>query len=103
MPAPPRLDVFREPHDGGTWICRRDPRLVRRYAELIQRTAAGIPYAPPEVALLFKARHHEVPKNEHDFAGAAPLLPAAARDWLVSALQRIAPGHPWLARLEPLE
>jgi hypothetical protein len=27
-----RFDVFREPHDGDIWICRRDPRIRRRSA-----------------------------------------------------------------------
>ena len=36
-------DVFREPHDGGTWICRRDQSLRLPYDAIIERTAAGLP------------------------------------------------------------
>lgn len=32
-----RFDVFREPHDGDVWICRRDEQRIRRRA-LIDRT-----------------------------------------------------------------
>src|SRR5882724_11829263 len=31
-----RFDVFREPHDGDTWLCRRDERLRRSYPDLIR-------------------------------------------------------------------
>lgn len=30
------LDVFREPHDGDVWICRRDEEIRRPYAEIIE-------------------------------------------------------------------
>ena len=62
-----RLDVFREPHDGDVWICRRDARIRRPYAELIRRTADGVPYLAPEVALLFKAKAAR-DKDRADFA-----------------------------------
>src|SRR5829696_10358804 len=59
-----RLDVFREPSDGDTWICRRDDRIRLRYDDLIECTVDGIPYARPEITLLFKAKHSALPKNE---------------------------------------
>jgi hypothetical protein len=51
-----RIDVFREPHVGDHWVCRRDASITLPYSELILRTSEGIPYAAPEVALLFKAK-----------------------------------------------
>jgi hypothetical protein len=48
--------VFREPHVGDHWVCRRDASITLPYSELILRTSEGIPYAAPEVALLFKAK-----------------------------------------------
>ena len=51
-----RIDVFREPHVGDLWVCRRDASITLPYGELILRTSEGIPYATPEVALLFKAK-----------------------------------------------
>lgn len=94
-----RLDVFREPHDAGTWICRRDESIRRPYQEIILTSADGIPYLAPEVALLFKAKHTR-PKDEADFAGTLPRLAPAQRDWLGWALRRVHPGHPWLAAIE---
>src|SRR3954451_12132155 len=32
-----RFDVFREPHDEGTWICRRDESIRLPYADIIRR------------------------------------------------------------------
>lgn len=94
-----KLDVFREPHDGDTWIYRLDHSLRRPYSEVLRRTSAGLPYVAPEIVLLFKARLQR-PKDEADLDGTLPLLDPAARGWLRSALHRVLPGHAWLARLE---
>lgn len=93
-----RLDVFREPHDGDTWICRRDNSIRRPYSQVLHRTVDGLPYVAPEVVLLFKARLAR-PKDEIDFEGAVPLLDPAAKSWLRWALERVHPGHAWLERL----
>jgi hypothetical protein len=91
-----RLDVFREPHDGDSWICRRDDRIRRPYSTLILRSRDGIPYLAPEVALLFKVKYTR-PKDLDDFAGVLPLLTEQRRAWLAGALRAVHPGHPWLA------
>jgi hypothetical protein len=46
------FDVFREPHEGGTWICRRHTSLRLPYDAIIERTSDGIPYLVPELVLL---------------------------------------------------
>jgi hypothetical protein len=93
-----RLDVIREPWEGDTWICRRDPRIRRTREELIAHTADGIPYQRPEVALLFKAKHTRE-KDQRDFDELVPLLDGAARAWLSEALALAHPGHEWLRAL----
>ncbi len=93
-----RLDVFREPSLGETWLCRRDENIRLPYAELIAFTRQKIPYLRPEVALLFKAKHAR-PKDDGDFSTALPLLEAKRRRWLAEALERVHPGHRWLAEL----
>lgn len=90
-----RLDVVREPWDGDTWVCRRDPRIRRPGSEVIAHTADGIPYQLPEIALLFKAKHTRE-KDQADFDGTLPLLDPAARAWLASSLELVHPGHPWI-------
>ena len=92
------LDVFREPHDGDTWVCRRDETIRLPYREIIRRTGAGIPYLAPELVLLFKAKHAR-PKDQSDFDTALPRLTPLQRQTLASLLTRVHPGHPWLARL----
>ena len=94
-----RLDVFRDPSDGDTWICRRDERIRLPYERLIERTVDGIPYARPETVLLFKAKHAR-PKDEDDFAAVLPRLGSARRRWLAEALELVHPGHRWLAALD---
>ncbi|MDW5322536.1 nucleotidyltransferase domain-containing protein [Plantactinospora sp. KLBMP9567] len=93
-----RLDVFREPHDGGVWICRRDDRIRRPYADIVRYDPDGVPYLVPEVVLLFKAKAVRA-KDEADFATALPLLDDPARRWLDDALALVHPTHPWRARL----
>jgi hypothetical protein len=96
--GPWRLDVFREPADGDTWICRRDASIRMRYDELIEWTADGIPYMRPDVVLLFKAKHARE-KDGGDFEAAAPRLGAERRDSLRCWLELVHPGHRWLERL----
>lgn len=93
-----RLDVFREPHDGDTWICRRDMTIRRPYGEIVRRTEDGIPYLAPEFVLLFKAQATR-PKDQADFEGTVPHLTAAQRATLAALLARVHPGHRWLAEL----
>jgi hypothetical protein len=94
------LDVFREPHDGDTWICRRDATLRRPYTEVLARTADGVPYVVPEIVLLFKAKAAR-PKDAADLGSVLPHLASPARAWLADALDRAHPGHPWGERLVP--
>jgi hypothetical protein len=92
------LDVFREPHDGDTWICRRDETIRLPYSDIIQHTHDGIPYLAPELVLLFKAKSVR-PKDQADFDGTVPHLTAAQRRTLTDLLARVHPRHPWLAVL----
>jgi aminoglycoside-2''-adenylyltransferase len=93
-----RLDVFREPSEGDTWLCRRDERIQLPYARVIRRTPEGIPYAAPEIVLLFKAKHAR-PKDDDDLAAALPRMGPEARRWLAEALELVHPGHRWLANV----
>jgi hypothetical protein len=93
-----RLDVFGETWDDGDWIFRRDPRIRRPLADVIDRTADGIPYLAPEVALLFKANAPR-PKDEADFVRSLPVLTPIRITWLRSALGMAYPEHQWLSQL----
>ena len=92
------LDVFREPHDGDTWICRHDETIRLPYSDIIHRTHDGIPYLAPELVLLFKAKHAR-PKDQADFAATVPLMTPAQRETLAELITRAHPGHAWLADL----
>ena len=98
-----RLDVFREPSEGNTWICKRDEAIRMPYAELIERTADGIPYARPEIVLLFKATRSNpdeaIERDEADLAAVLEVLEPRRRRVLGELLERVAPRHPWLRRL----
>lgn len=92
------LDVFREPHDGDTWICRHNTAIRLPYTEVVRRTADGVPYLAPELVLLFKAKHAR-PKDEADFAEALARMSAHERTTLAELIARTHPGHRWLASL----
>lgn len=92
------FDVFREPHEGGTWIYRRDGRLRLPYDAIMERTADGVPYLIPELVLLFKARTPR-PRDQSDFDEVLPLLNRTRRNALSGWLELVHPGHPWLAKL----
>jgi Aminoglycoside-2''-adenylyltransferase len=95
-----RFDVFREPSEGDTWICRRDRSLRMPYNELIEWSDDGIPYGRPEVILLYKAKHAQRERDRRDFAEILPRLDLERRRWLTGALEIVHPGHAWLAELE---
>jgi uncharacterized protein CbrC (UPF0167 family) len=92
------LDVFREPHDGDTWICRRDESIRFPYSEVIHQTHEGIPYLAPELVLLFKAKHARQ-KDQADFEATVPHMTEPQRETLVKLLSRAHPAHRWLADL----
>ncbi|MET9824994.1 MULTISPECIES: nucleotidyltransferase domain-containing protein [unclassified Streptomyces] len=92
------LDVFREPHDGDTWIFRRDERIRLPYSEIVHHTQDGIPYLAPELVLLFKAGHPR-PKDRADFDASVPHMTSTQRETLAALLARTHPGHPWLTDL----
>jgi Aminoglycoside-2''-adenylyltransferase len=92
------LDVFREPHDGDTWICRHDGRIRLPYRQIINQTPDGIPYLAPELVLLFKAKHVR-PKDQADFDSTVPFMNPAQRETLAELLALAHPGHRWLADL----
>jgi hypothetical protein len=94
-----RLDLFREPHDGDTWICRRNPEIRMPYRELIRRTPDGIPYAVPETILLFKAKATRE-KDDTDFTAVLPHLERGALAWLYDALRLTHPDHAWIGRID---
>jgi len=94
-----RLDVFREPWDGETWVCRREPSLRRPIADVIEYTHDGIPYLAPEIVLLFKAKHTRE-RDQVDLARTLPLLEPQRRRWLADALRAAHPGHDWIELVE---
>ena len=74
------------------------PTLSDTIAAVIERTRDGIPYARPEVVLLFKAKAAR-PKDDGDLAAVLPHLELERRRWLAEALELIHPGHRWFAHL----
>ncbi len=92
---PWRLQVLLEDGDSERWVCRRHPALTVPMDDAVFRTTGGVPYMAPQLQLLMKARETR-PKDDADFSVVWPLLSADQAGWLVGALRRYYPGHPWL-------
>ncbi|MEV0271541.1 hypothetical protein AB0H43_22415 [Hamadaea sp. NPDC050747] len=93
-----RTDIFLEDVDGPLWRSHRDPRVALPVEQVYARTPEGIPFLRPELALFYKAKHRR-PKDEADFAAAAPRLDDVARARLIGWLRLVHDGHEWLERL----
>jgi hypothetical protein len=93
-----RMDVMLEPGDARDWVFRRDRALCSPRQHMIGVTSSGIPYLRPQGVLLYKAKAQR-PKDDADFAAVLPQLEDEARAWLGDALQRLHPGHAWIAEL----
>lgn len=93
-----KVDIFRDVHEGGTWICKRATSIRMPYSELIRRTDDAIPYMAPHVVLLFKAKHARE-KDVADLENCLPLLTDDEVAWLADGIARIHPGHAWMERL----
>jgi hypothetical protein len=92
-----RVEVMIEPGTTDNWVYKRDPSIVYPRAEMVLRSADGIPYLRPAAILLFKAKHTRG-KDQIDFSHCLPDLPAVERVWLVRHLMLLHPDHDWLRR-----
>ncbi|MFG2812773.1 nucleotidyltransferase domain-containing protein [Streptomyces sp. NPDC048410] len=100
--APWSLQLMLDEADGTQWVSRRTPKIRLPIDRLGRTSKSGIPYLAPEVQLFYKAKATR-DKDEVDFEATLPLLGVSQRVWLADAIQVVAPGHPWLRRLLPVD
>lgn len=93
-----RVDMMIEPGTPEWWAYKRDPSFKRPRAEMVMRTAGGIPYLNPSAVLLFKARDRRF-KDQQDFDRALPKLPVSECAWLKGCLDALHPGNEWARAL----
>lgn len=94
----PDLEVLFNERDEGNWVFRRNSLVARWLALVCLRTASGIPYLAPEIALLYKSKD---PRDEDraDFNTVVGSMSGEQRTWLRDALETQSPGHEWLERI----
>lgn len=97
--APWLLDIVVTPDSHGRWVFRRDPTVVADLADVTWIADDGIIYQKPEVTLAFKARHART-KDDADLKAVLPMLAPSAKTWLADTIERLHPGHHWLAQIE---
>ena len=96
--APWALQIMFAEAQGDDWVYRRLPTITRPLGEVGLCTPDGLRFLAPEIQLLYKSKAPR-PKDEADFAMVLPLLDTQRKGWLVHALTRSHPAHPWLHRL----
>jgi len=92
------FELLLNERDGDDWVFRRDARVRRPAWALDDVTAEGIPFLPPEVVFLFKAKRDE-PRDRDDLRATLPRMGAARRRWLRDALDVAHPGHAWASEI----
>jgi hypothetical protein len=91
-----RVDVFREPWEEDTWVCRRDPSIRRSVAEGSSTTRTAFPTWRQRLCCCSRQSTLPATRMPPIFARALPLLDAQRRQWLADALRIVHPGHDWL-------
>lgn len=91
------FDILLSPGDERTWVYKRDPS-VRMPMDDALWERDGVRYLRPEIQLLYKAKGNRV-KDRADLESVLPRLEDSRRSWMVDALHRTDPQHPWLTFL----
>lgn len=97
--APWAFEILLEETAGADWLYRRNTAVRRPLTQFGAVNADGTPHVSLPVALLYKSKDIDTPRNAADFDVATAALDAPARVWLTSALQATQPDHPWIRRL----
>jgi hypothetical protein len=84
------------------FVCRRDESIRLPEGEQVGRSAEGIPYARPELTLLFKAKYAR-PKDDDDLEAVLAVLEPDRRQYLFDLLATVHPGHRWLDKIASVE
>jgi hypothetical protein len=93
------VEVMLADGDGATWKFRRDNEIRMDLEALTLRSPKGVRYCTPEVQLLYKSKQAR-PKDDIDFARCVHRMDAGQRRWLLAAIARSTPGHPWIGVLD---
>jgi hypothetical protein len=87
--------------EGDDWLYRRDHSIRRPVQSLAGRaSSASLLVLAPDIQLLYKSKGLR-DKDVADFQAVRPYLSAEERNWLRTALDIVAPGHPWTLVFEP--
>jgi hypothetical protein len=94
-----------------SWVLNPEAAIAVPIELSTVRTSWGVPTAPPEIVMFFKAGANlskaEIAdsdgapraRDEQDFFALLPTLSDAARGWLHESITAVRPQHPWLAYL----
>ncbi|MCB1246471.1 MAG: amino acid transporter [Acidimicrobiia bacterium] len=97
--SPWSVEVMLADGDATTWRYRRDNEIQRPMGEVVRTSGSGVRYCSPEIQLLYKSKRHR-PKDDLDMVRCLHRLTADECGWLVWAIARFEPDHPWLSLLE---
>ena len=92
------FEILLEERENGEWLYRRDRSIRRPLAELVYERR-GRRFVRPEIQLLYKAKETRA-EDRADFDHVVAHLSSQSGAWLTHALERLHPGHTWLAILD---
>lgn len=78
-----------------TWFYRRDFRVTLPLDRLVVRNKLDIPFIAPEVVLLYQSKYNHHPQCA-DLIFSMVDLGFTRRSWLLNALRKVEPDHPWI-------
>jgi len=105
------FEVLLNGRAGRSWVLTGEAAIAVPVDISTRLSPWGVPTAPPEVVIFFKADAHltaaEIagsggaprPRDEQDFFALLTTLTDAARAWLHQSIAAVRPQHPWLPHL----
>jgi hypothetical protein len=97
--SPWAVQLMIDDTEGEDWLFRRDNSVRRPVQSLAGRAStARMTVLSPDVQLLYKSKGLR-DKDIADFEAVRPYLSPDERTWLRTALNTVAPGHPWASDL----
>jgi hypothetical protein len=87
------FEIFLNESTPAHWTSRRHPDLLREIADVWMTGDLGVPFLPPDVQLLYKAKCCR-PKDERDFEHALPPYDREAKGMADRNLETVPPRAP---------
>ncbi|MFC0522132.1 nucleotidyltransferase domain-containing protein [Pontibacillus salicampi] len=90
-----RLEFLLNEEQANDWCFRRKTDIKLSLDQVWGYSDMNIPFLQPEIVLLYKMKNTKE-KDSVDFETVLPYLPMGKMQWLLAAMKRLHPTHPWV-------